>query len=485
MEATTNEDCEVSALVSRLVHSSDIRSELSVSMRIVDLLKSIHQLQDHVDVLSRGLQSPEASLTVLLMSLNTDFMTLHRVYCRETLHSHDQVIYEDVPYFDGNIRWEDEECLHGDRPIFNVESYLTQNPTLEFVVIKEYECQSTDRVRSHRVIWVLSPELRKLLSQGFQPDFVGSQALAQSTQELVAPYSEVYHNRVCLADLANNQVGKSALNSLLDLVLHDHAAVCEEAERMFSSGFVSGKHIRILYRPGQIILGHNEEFGLTRAGVLTKCLPSMDGSLELHGWCWVQDGSRLHKAPWTARISIRSEESIRINDLVVFPLEYAEPDLALGLWQRGEKFLKLDNPTCMAYTGWDAPRKRVIVSLSSHYLLTLLRDQAPTRIMIDSRGCKEMHEQGGNQVIEHRCNSIGPFKLETGGIKSQEATQAQWIEISQYKDVCGDGESYALLPPALLGFCLNDKVLGMYTTVPGLHPWRQGTKRLSSTSKPR
>lgn len=416
LEATTNNDCEVSALVSRLIASSGTRSGQSVSMRIVELLKAIHQLQDHVDVLSRDFQSPELSLTVLPTSSNPDFMTLHRVYCRETLYRHDQVIYEYVPYFDGNIRWGNEECLHGDRPIFNVKSYLTQNPNLQFVVVKEYECQSADQIILDRVyvssstsryattksevIWVLSTELRKLLSQGFRTSFVASQTLAQSTQELVASYSAVYHNRMCLADIANNQIGTLALNSLLDLVLRDHGTVCEEAESMFSSGFVLGKHIRILFRQGQIVVGNNEEFRLTHAGVLTRCLPSMDRSLELHGWCWVQDG--LHRAPWTACISTCSEQSVRTHDLAVFPLDYAESDLALMLQERGEKFLQLDGPTCMAYTGWDAPRRQMIVSLCSQNLQSLLlRSQATTRVMLDSRGCKEMQEQGGSQVFEH------------------------------------------------------------------------------------
>jgi hypothetical protein len=381
---------ELKASIRRYLSLDAKNPSHNTSITIGALLEAVHILQDQVDALGMKFNKKASEVPWIESSRNPHHKTLHRICCHQTLHCHDQIIYEDEPYHDGNMIWGNDEVLRGDHPVFNIETYLKQQAGLHFVIVKEYDCVftgdatlgDTNRMnaetrasRPRESLWIISPMLQMVLKDVSQSRLPTEDKSPTSLARLDAPYNILFHHHHELIALSQrDQLRGSVLKGLLSHVVTNYQSDHEDARMMFMNGLTCSAHLGKLFRPGQMVIASDAQTMASRVSILVECNTQADGSVNLKGWCWAFDGVRLIRARWSGTIAIGSREPTSINQLAVYPIDYASDKITDTIAKRGEKFWGMRHGVHLGYTGWDAHRQHQYVRHFPQFLHILNYD---------------------------------------------------------------------------------------------------------------
>jgi hypothetical protein len=262
----------------------DLYDDTPQSMFFSNMLDTIAALRAERDFLAGVLTRPQAlrvppppKATDVPSVIVPKLKILHRVFCKSSIHGHDQSLFEDMPVRRFLERSQDL-ALSGSIGIRNLEYYCSQNPDISLIAFKEHLCvedpnprtpwrthqrkgQSGSEVspRSER-LFVVSDLLQKALDQIAICPEPESRINSRGSREMAAPYLFLYHHRALLKEYEKKATGlmKQNLLVLLEFLQSNYGAEYLEADVEFSKGILTDKHIEKLFRPNEIVIEKSE-----------------------------------------------------------------------------------------------------------------------------------------------------------------------------------------------------------------------------------
>lgn len=345
----------------------DSDEKQSNSRLVLSLLEVIHVLQQQVDALGSSFKQESHALQPSSdpSSDSAGYITLYRVFCDRDSHCHNGILYEDKPRLSSDLGWGAEEVLRGDRPIFNLETYLAKRASIHFVVFHECICigneaahpssgstrksAKTISLRKQR-IWVVSRLLNQALMKVLRNNPYSPSPIEDNARELEAPYSVLFHHQEELRELQKIDEGyETVLTPLLTFLDSEHQQEYEDARRMFGDGLVTLSHLDKLYRINAVVVTCNPETKVLRAGVLTQLSWASHDTAHLRGWSWGYNGSQFARVSWMSVMQMPiSNSSLRrraipISELPVYPFCYAPEHQQEQLRNRGAQYWRARN----------------------------------------------------------------------------------------------------------------------------------------------
>ncbi|KAI9654671.1 MAG: hypothetical protein M1821_005878 [Bathelium mastoideum] len=342
---------------------------------------------------------------------------------------------------------------------------------MAFVVIKHYDPRIFHKGESKQIIsdedackgfW--KDNLKEIPSEDLRPVMIseqiklGSTAAEKATSSLelllpdqlyhwfesnimYGPYLPFFHHRNLIeghiADL--DPEDQESMKLLVRYVLEQHGSEYEQAEALFTKGLVTEAHLRKLYRPNDILVyvSDDQSLGYLCADWPDIRTPDME---DLEDWsvsdsisfstlpftlqlvCWRFDGL-FRKVTTSLSVSwpYSSSRILKITDLKIYPLRYAEAGMKEKLQDRGLKFWKCRH---RIYAGYDGPSNRSVTQ------------NVTSRFMIDYGTYRELHKESAVFATESRDD------LPAGAMD---------------KDEPPDGPFIFLLPAIIDGFAMQDK----------------------------
>ena len=296
---------------------------------------------------------------------------------------HDSLITEDVPGRT-NEKGLPSSHLFGVNRIYDLESYFRDHPGIAFVVIREHCCAktfastySTAGVYGNHQSNALS-ETISIVSQGLLKALVQvatcrfDEVNERDTfpqPKMAAPYFFLYHHRSKLLRLAEefqpdhcNRRGTSAeITALLDYINEAEGEEFREADELLKKGKTNHRHYQKLFCPNDIVVVQNKNY--LSAFVPYQWPTRTDKELELACWSWHLQGKWLHRRQEDLGLSLLTSEEVSIQDLKVYPLRYASPDVRDRLQLRGQKYWNMRRQTFVSYSGDDFLDERHHVSI--------------------------------------------------------------------------------------------------------------------------
>lgn len=314
---------------------------------------------------------------------------MHTIKCHdpEPMNHHDSLITEDVP---GRINEEGLPSTHlsGVNHIYDLEEYFRSNPDIAFVVIREHHCakkfaSASNTAHAHgkyrsnaspETISIVSQSLLKAFAQvatchldegGFHDEF--------PRPEMAAPYYFLYHHRSHLLQLAQSlqplnsgQSGTSTkIMALLNYIDEAEGERFQEADELSKQGKINRRHYQKLFLPNDIVIVQNKN-GLSACVIHEWPQPTQEG-LNLTCWSWHLQGKWLQRKQEDWVLSVISRAEIPIQDLKVYPLRYASPDVVDRLRLRGQKYWNLRHQTFVSYSGEDFLDEQHHVSIPTQF----------------------------------------------------------------------------------------------------------------------
>ncbi|KXH49519.1 hypothetical protein CSIM01_03807 [Colletotrichum simmondsii] len=365
------------------------------------------------------------------------FKVVHRVFCTAMHHTcHGTQLYEDEPVNRSVQYSPGSSMLQGEKKIFNLDTWLSERPSLCFIIIKEHLCNQYQRPRNRNYdldedvklpsarlerLRIVSPVLQKALKQVAKFQIYPKYRHEDFVAEMEAPYSFLFHHRKQLAELAGTGVVQEVISHLMSFLEEHYEAEYREAEEMFLQGCVNAHHIHKLFKPNQMLLSSKKGEPIF-AFILGRYSQPKREEILLHGWKWHYNGHDLQRASEHARIGLVPEEKTRICDLETYPAEFAREEAVKMLTERGNKFWSMRNQSFICYTGWDRESKH---------------QYASARFMVDTATYRIMHG--------HSAPSAGP-----------PPQHDPWpVRVNRREDMPQKTEM--LLPATVHGFNLKEK----------------------------
>jgi len=296
---------------------------------------------------------------------------LHRIYCFDSGHNHDKLIFEDEPRVNADEPQEphgsSSRRLHADKCVRDLDSYLDSNSSICLIIFKEHVCQrmpayipmsimSTDFVSPRKErLRIVSQLLKAKITEVAtcvpdSNDFLGFDG------DMDAPYLFLYHHRKQITELLESDDEETRKHAALlhDFLERNYKEEYSEADEQFKAGVVNKKNLSKLFKPNQvIILPKNNS---TTAHVVSSWPSrSMDSqaALRFGYWSWDFDGQKLNRTRKSHNLRFGIDESIPITQLECFPSEYASKATIQELTERGQKFWSLRQRYFASYSGWD------------------------------------------------------------------------------------------------------------------------------------
>ncbi|KAF4460340.1 AAA family ATPase [Fusarium albosuccineum] len=354
---------------------------------------------------------------------------LHRIYCSDASHDHDNMIYEDEPTIT-NDRVIGGKVLTGRIAIQNLTRYLDQHPSICFIVFKEHNCairqKATRKLQSNKrleKLGIVSPNLQKALEQVAEFSPYTQEAVNDHVKRMNAPYDFLFHHRKQLATLEKQSDTYSAvLTPLREFLDQNYETEYQSAEALFQRGRVTSLHVGKLFKPNQIVISQGSDSHCLEAHVLSSIPYKEKDKIVLEGWSWRYNGTELLRKPWYDTMNPVPDEEIAITELPMYPETFARESVLKKLEARGGKFWSMKDRQFSTYTGFDWNQDHLYVE---------------ARFMIDMSTYQKMHptyHHGGEE----------PLKFDT------------WpVTIHRHKML--SKQLLMLLPPMTYGFNLQEK----------------------------
>ncbi|KAF5639286.1 AAA family ATPase [Fusarium sp. NRRL 52700] len=359
---------------------------------------------------------------------------LHRIYCSDPEHHHDNQLFEDEPKFVNDDVF-GNNALTGQTPIKNLARYTSKHASLYFVIIQEHTCNmSFNDPRKRRLskrlerMRIVSPTLRRAVERvakypPFPPPTMPTMPFALEDQgsEIDAPYDFFFHHRKELAELEqNSKVYSDVVRHLQSFLGQYYEREYETADALFQQGRITSRHVGKLFEPNQMVVSQH---GAARTAYVLNSFSSEDDyTIAFKGWSWQIDGMKLKRKTWEEKLDIDPEEEIEITNLSIHPLIYAKAGVKDELEARGEKVWSMKERHFCVYSGWDWNQDHCYTNV---------------RFMIDMSTYQKMH------VVR-----FDPAPILLKGDR--------W-PITLNRDDTLSSEQKMLLPPSVYGFNLEQK----------------------------
>ncbi|CAG8955293.1 hypothetical protein HYFRA_00011275 [Hymenoscyphus fraxineus] len=347
----------------------------SISSMIVSLLDMKRDLQTQVDSLAQKLAKDHQPGQDEHPRQRQSHMVLHRVFCDKADHCHDRRVYEDEPTLsDCDASGGSDEILRGNRPIFNVKTYLSKDSALDFVIFKEYTCVAKEyppesvhgswtnpvaliSASSERMC-IVSPDLKKALKEVSHAKLSDEKDIKMNSapNEMDAPYTFLFHHYQELLLAARTD---ESLQPLMEFIEANYKTEYEDASILFGQRLVESSHIGKLFPLNTIVVEREKNPILNRAAMLTESVLTETGVLYLSGWCWQYKGIALSRAEWKGSLSIQANEKVEFEDLAIVPFNFASGWEKDNLERRGVMFSSMRGPTYLSYSCWDPIRRHL------------------------------------------------------------------------------------------------------------------------------
>lgn len=270
---------------------------------------------------------------------------------------HDSLISENFP---GRINEEELPSSHLSEanPVYDLENYFKYNPNIAFVVIREHHCDGKHQSNPlPDTISIVSQSLLEAMTKvaTCSLDKVDYHA-GFPRPEMAAPYFFLYHHRRDLLRLAKNlqpvnSRTSAEITTLLNYVNEAEGEGFREADQLLQQGNTNRRHYRKLFRPNEIVIFQNKN-GLSACVPYKWPKPTQEG-LNIACWSWHLQGKWLQRRHEDLTLSLLTRDNIAIQDLTVYPLRYASPDVRDRLRSRGQKYWNMRHQTFVSYSGDD------------------------------------------------------------------------------------------------------------------------------------
>lgn len=310
---------------------------------------------------------------------------LYKIACSEPnldSHTHPVPAFRDAPILDvslnSGIQRNRRSHLNGTDPVLDFQAFM-ENETdgVAFVIIRTVECSEASILMTRaggsprwtEAVYMKSKILKNAMHQTakcyFQPDPVDlslNQTLIESHNAATASFEQnrvdpadlfLFHHRHLLRNYALENYGsKKHIDALLQHMDVRYAMKFTAANNLFTDGLVTEAYILYLFRPNEIVI--SETYGKPAAFILQEWPElSNDGRVTLSCWSFQADGFGLARKRMVFSIPPIGPNSIKIQDLVAYPLQFATPELRELIRRRGEKQWELGIATQITYSGWN------------------------------------------------------------------------------------------------------------------------------------
>ena len=327
---------------------------------------------------------------------------IYRINCTDNTNAltyHTALAFEDAPIapytrqakVDTRLAPEDMH-LQGTRPIYDIDSYLTAEDDVAFVIVRETYCfggaSSLSQIPLNRTwdekLWLKSTPLRSAListascyiSHVQDDELVKSShrtltstgitnnTLLIAEREMYLPRLFLYHHRTRLREYAVNHThSQPHIQALLEYISQVYGADYYEADELLHRGLVTKRHLDKLFAPNELVFTNTD--GHPTAYVVRKWPTTIsDGHLQLDCWFWKSNGIRFARARKTLSVSIDKfdDKQVEIRHLSVLPLAHASLEVHSHLELRGRKHWEFRSQNYVSYTGWNISHDQYYVS---------------------------------------------------------------------------------------------------------------------------
>lgn len=184
---------------------------------------------------------------------------------------------------------------------------------------------------------------------------------------LYAPHLFLYHHRSHLKRYAVEHASAVPhVDALLGYANYTYGYDYEEAEKLFSRGLVTRRHLAKLYMPNDLVFSRVHGQPAVQA-ILRWAKSTSNGSFEIKCWSWQADGGGFARKSLSLKLSPgTNEEEVEIKALPVVPLAYVAPELRVRLERRGRKHWSLRSQIYVSYRGWNVSSDQFYVSQSRY-----------------------------------------------------------------------------------------------------------------------
>ena len=280
--------------------------------------------------------------------------------------------------------------MEGERPIYDLNSCLTAEDDVAFIIIREVYCseRALDLSQSglgriwYENLCIKSFALRSALNATAtcyiyttqaQKDVQGGpygergsadNASLMAERELYVPHLFLYHHRSRLREYASKHSDAlSHIKALLAYASYKYGDAYEEADALFSNGFVTRRHLKKLFAPNELVFTYTN--GQPSAYAMQEWPEtSVDKCFRLHCWSWRSDGAVFARKKCILDLHLPQleDEEIEIKLLSVVPLTYIAPEIYSHLELRGRKHWSLRSQSYVSYKGWNVSHDQFYAS---------------------------------------------------------------------------------------------------------------------------
>lgn len=260
---------------------------------------------------------------------------------------------------------------------FKLERYLQDarnHPS--FIIMRAYDCEiyhdeleknslfrrpegfnSDPAMPSHIRTWLTSLQNDGPLAESISEsmNFMSGDDTGPNIAYLSAPYLGFYHLRSfirsCLEETLLEPGHEEQITAFIDYLTITHGPGYNEADELFKNGMVSRRHFTKLFRPGEVVVNHDQAEVVAYVSLL--CPTSETLPLDLDCVFWDYDG-HFHKEYVNLRVRWPAENDtdvIKITDLSTFPLRFDTSNLEDKLRKRGKMFWKCRHAQFVSYSG--------------------------------------------------------------------------------------------------------------------------------------
>ena len=272
--------------------------------------------------------------------------------------------------------------LQGNLPVRSVESYQERNPEVVFVVFRNFTVHDTkeDEDDQEMPVWsesiyLTSQDLIEAVKNAIYHILKSLEGhsrtvIMDAKTELPAPYLPFFHYRRILekCNSSTSQCPRRGWQLLCQYVFEKFGDEYTQVDRCLKSGTISRAHIKYLIKDNDILLSQASHHLRGYRAVSQPYLylddsdnsqqagkqPSVD-EYNAQTWkvwteAWKFDGN-FQKINQEISFTIPSghEEILSIKDLVLVPIQHAEPQSVVRLRDRGLQFWKCRSKRYISY----------------------------------------------------------------------------------------------------------------------------------------
>ena len=170
-----------------------------------------------------------------------------------------------------------------------------------------------------------------------------------------------HHRHLLEKHVAQHPETKDHINGLLQYMEIRCHVDFEVADNLFSLGLVTQAHILKLFRPNELVV--SGICGRPAAFVIQDWPElSSDGWVTITCWSFQTDGSRFSRKKTVLSIPPLERETMEIQALPAYPLQFAAPEIRKSIQAHGEKQWELRRTTQITYKGWTVKQDQYYVS---------------------------------------------------------------------------------------------------------------------------